>query len=603
MKQRMAPHNVEAEEAVLGSLLIDPMALERVRQILRSDEFYIQKNAWIYAACLELEDRGDPLDTVTLLDVLESHGQLTEVGGAAYISRLLNVVPSAMHVEAYARIVRDNAQRRRLLALASSAAQLAYNEDKHISEAIGNVRAELVRMATPETPGDVLIPAVQPLPATVALDEEMAQGAGTWLDDYIEYAERVAPMTPRLFHESAGLWLASLAIARRLVLPLAFDDIYPNLWVIWVAPTTIWSKTTAMNIARKMARRTMRFLLAPEELTPEAMLADMSGVEPNNLLQMPLQDQQNWQLRRNHAGQRGWTLDEFSGMLAGAGRDYNAGLLESLLLFYDCTDEYTRLTNNRGMQTVHSAYLTMLGASTPAAMAQHLTADRLWGIGWWPRFAVLTPDQARPDWREPQERVSSVHLDASLRALYENLPEAEWPEPPAAQTVILGDYVFDLWNSYNKALRYELLNESLDTRLWGTYGRLPVLAIKVAMILAAMDWAQGNGGEVRVELPHLSRALRIAERWRISAHRAILSANEQAADRVATRIMYQVSRLAPEGPSMRDLCKAMKDVKPFRIKAALDELVLAGELSLVERIIGPRGGRPTDRYFLYKEGY
>lgn len=129
---KMIPHSVEAEEAVLGSLLIDPEALFRVTPFLKGEDFYIQKNAWIYGAILALHERREPIDFVTLCDELERRGQLEEVGGAAYVTRLINAVPSAIHVESYGHIVEQAAIRRRLISAASQIAQLAYREAEEI---------------------------------------------------------------------------------------------------------------------------------------------------------------------------------------------------------------------------------------------------------------------------------------------------------------------------------------------------------------------------------------------------------------------------------------------------------------------------------------
>jgi replicative DNA helicase len=129
---KMVPHNIEAEEAVLGSLLIDPEALFRVSPFLKGEDFYIQKNAWIYEAILTVHERREPIDFVTLCDELERRGQLEEVGGAAYITHLINAVPSAIHVEAYGHIVEQAAIRRRLISAASQIAQLAYQEAEEV---------------------------------------------------------------------------------------------------------------------------------------------------------------------------------------------------------------------------------------------------------------------------------------------------------------------------------------------------------------------------------------------------------------------------------------------------------------------------------------
>lgn len=129
---KFVPHNIEAEEAVLGSLLIDPEALFRVSPFLKTDDFYIQKNSWIYETILRLHERREPIDFVTLCDELERQGRLDEIGGAAYVTHLINAVPSAIHVEAYGRIVEQDAIRRRLIDAASKIAQLAYQEDQDV---------------------------------------------------------------------------------------------------------------------------------------------------------------------------------------------------------------------------------------------------------------------------------------------------------------------------------------------------------------------------------------------------------------------------------------------------------------------------------------
>jgi replicative DNA helicase len=140
---KMIPHNVEAEEAVLGSILIDPEALFRVSPFLKGEDFYIQKNAWLYEAVLALHERREPIDFVTLCDELERQGQLEEVGGAAYVTHLINAVPSAIHVEAYGHIVEQSAIRRRLISAASQIAQLAYQEAADIDQTVDQAEQAL----------------------------------------------------------------------------------------------------------------------------------------------------------------------------------------------------------------------------------------------------------------------------------------------------------------------------------------------------------------------------------------------------------------------------------------------------------------------------
>lgn len=117
----MPPHSIEAEEAVLGSILIDPSAPDRVGFLTEAD-FYIVKHGWLWAACQALHTKRLPVDAVTLRREMETRGQLDEIGGPAYITYLMTVVPTAFHAVGYARMVIEAANRRRLLAAASEIA-------------------------------------------------------------------------------------------------------------------------------------------------------------------------------------------------------------------------------------------------------------------------------------------------------------------------------------------------------------------------------------------------------------------------------------------------------------------------------------------------
>lgn len=130
------PANLEAERAVLGSLLIDPDAIIKVASFLRAEDFYRERHAWLYEAMMALHDRREPLDFVTVVDELERRGHLQEVGGPAYITDLISGTPSAMYVDHYARIVERTALLRRLIAAAGQIAELAYDDSQEVDEVI-----------------------------------------------------------------------------------------------------------------------------------------------------------------------------------------------------------------------------------------------------------------------------------------------------------------------------------------------------------------------------------------------------------------------------------------------------------------------------------
>jgi len=134
--ERLPPQNIEAEEAILGALLIDPDAIIRVATIIKPDDFYREKHGWIYDAALNLHERREPIDFLTICDELERRGQLNEIGGAAFITTLINAVPTSIHAEHYARIVERTATRRRLIDAAGQIAALAYQEVDDVEEVV-----------------------------------------------------------------------------------------------------------------------------------------------------------------------------------------------------------------------------------------------------------------------------------------------------------------------------------------------------------------------------------------------------------------------------------------------------------------------------------
>jgi len=127
--EKLTPHSVELEEALLGACQIDPAAYRAVQGIAKAHDFYIQKNAWVWEAIGALVEQGNPVDVVLLCDELERRGQLVDVGGAAYIAYLMTSVPSALHAREYAYKLADLAERRRTIAGATELAQAAYNSD------------------------------------------------------------------------------------------------------------------------------------------------------------------------------------------------------------------------------------------------------------------------------------------------------------------------------------------------------------------------------------------------------------------------------------------------------------------------------------------
>jgi replicative DNA helicase len=126
----LEPHNVEAEEAFIGSILIDPHAIIRAAGLVRPADFYVERHAWIYHCMLELDREGVPIDLVTLSDRLQAKGWLTEIGGAACLTSLISATPTSIHLEYYGKLVKKYARLRRIIAGAGRLARSAhYDQD------------------------------------------------------------------------------------------------------------------------------------------------------------------------------------------------------------------------------------------------------------------------------------------------------------------------------------------------------------------------------------------------------------------------------------------------------------------------------------------
>ena len=140
----LAPTNVEAEQAVLGALLIDSGAVVRIAAMVAPEDFSRPAHQRIYRAIQDLYSRRQAIDFVTVVSELERDGLLDEVGGAAYLTELIERTPVAIHVETYAAIVERKAVQRRLISATGQMAQLAYEDEAEtIEETIDQVEAVL----------------------------------------------------------------------------------------------------------------------------------------------------------------------------------------------------------------------------------------------------------------------------------------------------------------------------------------------------------------------------------------------------------------------------------------------------------------------------
>lgn len=133
---KLPPQNLQAEASLIGALLLDREAIIKVADLVAADDFYVEKNGQIFAAILGLYEKRQPIDVVTLSNHLEDKKQLEGIGGSTYLTELVNGVPSAAHVDQYAKIVAQKATLRRLIAAAGGINKLAYDESADLDSVL-----------------------------------------------------------------------------------------------------------------------------------------------------------------------------------------------------------------------------------------------------------------------------------------------------------------------------------------------------------------------------------------------------------------------------------------------------------------------------------
>ena len=136
-QEKLPPHDIEAEEAVIGSVLIDPEAILKVAISLKPEDFFEEVNQLVYQACFSLYQRNEVINQITVAHELMRQNKLEQIGSAGYLSHLISVVPTSLHIEHYAQIVSNMAIMRRLIAAAGQIAAIGYEAGPDVEASLG----------------------------------------------------------------------------------------------------------------------------------------------------------------------------------------------------------------------------------------------------------------------------------------------------------------------------------------------------------------------------------------------------------------------------------------------------------------------------------
>lgn len=144
---RLPPQNIEAEQSVLGSVLLNPNTIIQAMEFLEARDFYKRAHQLIFEAMVDLNEDNEAIDVVTITDKLESKGQLEDIGGPSYLTELVTTVPTAANIEYYAKIVEDRSITRKLISTATNIAQEAYEDNMDIAQLLNDSEQRILEVS------------------------------------------------------------------------------------------------------------------------------------------------------------------------------------------------------------------------------------------------------------------------------------------------------------------------------------------------------------------------------------------------------------------------------------------------------------------------
>src|ERR671938_1161309 len=203
---RVPPHDLDAEKAVIGAMLVSETAVAAVAERLRPEDFYSEVHRIIYGAMMRLYARGDPIDQLTLTNELRSVGDFEEAGGRAYIFQIVESVPTAANAARYAEIVRGKALLREIIEVGSRITEDAFREPEDVGEAL-DAAEQLIYDVSNRTLREHLAPVSELAPGTLEMIQRLyeAEGEVTGVESGFEDLDRLTTG----FHKSVLVILAA----------------------------------------------------------------------------------------------------------------------------------------------------------------------------------------------------------------------------------------------------------------------------------------------------------------------------------------------------------------------------------------------------------
>lgn len=399
---------------------------------------------------------------------------------------------------------------------------------------------------------------VPPLPEDIALPPEASKGACKWHDAYVKFSKERSPRSFQGFHEANGWALLSTVAKRRIVLYDLGAPKYTPLFTAIVARSSIASKTEAARVfIAVLDRAELKWMLGPDEMTPPAMIDHMKEVDFIDVKDMP-EDRTELERKLAFAGQLGWFYEEFGEHIEAicAKNSVMAPFKGIIRRMDDCHDEYRRETISHKEQIVRDPYLSLLACMTPLDLKPYAGIDSpFWTNGFFARFAFIVPDtdeennarfplgnlyDAVPEeltkpLQKWHERLGQKQVD--FEDVYEKSKKGSdelkgykvihWGLPRAVCE--LSPEAANAFYRYGDALKAIIKKEKLEY-FEGNYIRLPMMAMRIAMLCASLEWAslESKEDKARIEMKHWAKGQEFAEQARQGLHSLWIELNKNS---------------------------------------------------------------------------
>ena len=436
------------------------------------------------------------------------------------------------------------------------------------------------------------------LPTNCKANEQGAELASPTLDKIVQFMKYWATRSYEGYFESAAIWLLSTIAARRVFLPWR-SGVWTPFYVLFCADSTATAKSEAARLASNIIEACgLEYLLTPDDFSPQKLISNMAGTMlPRNYAVKSDEEKEAIRLKLAFAAQRGWFYDEFGNKIQEMlnPRSTSNMLYGLMKKIYDNGKKFERDTVSRGPETIDMPFLSVIGTATPACLKPIANRNSaVWTDGFFARIAFIVPPLGPPKTKSAPNEFCTVpsEIVAKLTSWHYRLGIPDCQIVPSDEsdgdyTILRGDLpqnavvmpqaVYDAHQLYYESLANVAYEHHLEERYKSNYGRLPDMALRIAMLLASLE----NNG--RMEMKHWARAQKITEQWRANFHELVrvISADDISSySETEEKVLEALIKLGPGGHTSRAVSQrgatALRTLGSKKVREILDELAESG---------------------------